>query len=71
MSIATNERESHKAFVPKTFVARDLPASSHTIRLEAMYNDVYCNTPDELSSYPCTSTNSDDLFDVTVMEIPD
>ncbi|MGH3145557.1 MAG: hypothetical protein ACRDTR_07105, partial [Rubrobacter sp.] len=70
--VTTNERDSHRAFVPASLVVEGLPAGDHTIRLEAAYASAFCNDISrELSSDFCTSTNSDNPFSVTVVEIPD
>jgi hypothetical protein len=55
-SVYTNETNSHRAFVNDYIVVSGLPAGQHTIRLEAMDGN--------------TSTDSNDHFRVTVLEIP-
>ena len=67
----TNERNSHKAFVPQDLDVPGLPAGQHTIRLEEEYDDSRCNTVDETQSTYCTDTDNNDIFHVTVLEIPD
>ncbi len=68
--VFTNERDSRKAFVSDYVVVKDLPAGEHAIQLEAFYGSG-CNTANETPGFICTSTNSDDNFKVTVVEIPD
>lgn len=65
-----NERQSHKAFVARQVVVKGLAAGSHTIRLEAIYGS-NCNTDDETPFSACTTTNSNDRFEVTVLEFSD
>ncbi len=67
----TNERDSHKPFVPNDFVVTGLPAGQHTIRLEEDYNATDCNTANETQRDYCTDTDFNDFFNVTVLEIPD
>jgi hypothetical protein len=67
----TNERDSHKAFVDGYAVVKGLPAGDHTIRLEAMYNDSFCNTASEHNFIICTTTDGADSYAVSVVEIPD
>jgi hypothetical protein len=65
-----NARDIHSTFVSDYIVVEDLPAAAHTIRLEALYYG-NCNTPQELHGYPyCTTTNFDDHFHATVIELP-
>lgn len=68
--IYTNERDSHKAFVNDHIVVGGLPAGSHTIRLEAMYDSSNCNTPNESIVHVCTSTDSYDSFTASITELP-
>lgn len=65
-----NQRDFRTPFVADTTVVEGLPAGTHTIRLAAQ-TSFNCNTADESSFNPCTTTNSDDRFNVTVVEIPD
>ncbi len=65
----TNEKLSHKTLVTNALVVEGVPAGSHTIRLEAVVEGA-CGTASETANVHCTLTNSDDYFDVTVMEIP-
>jgi hypothetical protein len=66
-----NERDSHKAFVDGYAVVTGLPAGDHTIRLEAIYNEFFCNTASENNGHICTTTNGLDSYAVSVVEIPD
>jgi hypothetical protein len=65
-----NERQSHKPFVARQVVLKGLAAGSHTIRLEALYAST-CNTDSETRFTACTTTNSNDRFEVTVLELSD
>ena len=65
-----NERQSHKPFVARQVVVKGLAAGSHTIKLEALYESS-CNTDTETQFTVCTTTNSNDRFEVTVLEIAD
>jgi hypothetical protein len=65
-----NERQSHKPFVARQVVVKGLAAGSHTIRLEAIYGS-NCNTDSETRFSVCTTTNSNDRFEVTVLEFSD
>ncbi len=69
-NVYTNERNSHKAFVPGYAVLSDLPAGPHTIRLDE-YRGVHCNTAAETQDTYCTDTDRNDYFRVFVTEIPD
>jgi hypothetical protein len=69
--VITNERDSHKAFVPGFLVVEGLPAGPHTIRLEAVYDSGVCNSANETIHDRCTTTDGNDSFGLTVMEIPD
>lgn len=71
VTVYTNERNSHKAFVARDIIVEGLPAGTHTIRLEAFFDSGVCNTPNEAPTDFCTSTNDHDFFSVTVLEIPD
>jgi hypothetical protein len=68
--VYTNERNSHKAFVPALDVVSGVPAGEHTIRLEE-YRSSVCNTPNETTFSVCTDTDLNDNFQVLVTEIPD
>lgn len=70
MAITTNARDQRQAFVSNINVIRMLPSGSHTLRLEALY-DAACNTDAERYYHYCTTTNDDDRFNVTVLEIPE
>lgn len=65
------EEGPHETFVGEYDVVEGLPAGTHTIRLEANYDDDDCNTADETSGTICTRTNSDDFFTATVIELSD
>ena len=65
-----NELQSHKPFVARQVVVKGLAAGSHTIRLEALYESA-CNTSNETRFTVCTTTNSNDRFEVTVLEFAD
>jgi hypothetical protein len=67
--VFTNERNSHKAFVSNTAVVSGLPAVAHTIGLQPM-TDSACGTVNEGPKTYCTTTDGNDSFDVTVIEIP-
>jgi hypothetical protein len=51
----TNEASSHKPFVPNEFVVTGVPAGGHTLELDAL---------------PGTSSDGNDVFSVTVTELP-
>jgi hypothetical protein len=65
-----NELQSHKPFVARQVVVKGLAAGSHTIRLEALY-EIACNTSNETRFTVCTTTNSNDRFEVTALEFAD
>jgi len=65
-----NELESHKPFVARQVVVKGLAAGSHTIGLEAIYEST-CNTTSETRYTTCTTTNTNDRFEVTVLELSD
>jgi hypothetical protein len=69
--VTTNERDSHKAFVTDTIVVEGLAAGSHSISLQDKFASGVCNTASEEVAHYCTTTNADDTFYVTVVEIPD
>lgn len=69
--VTTNELDSHKAFVSSYTIVEDLPAGNHTIRLVPFYQNGVCNTASEVFYTYCTSTDINDLFRVSVLEIPD
>jgi hypothetical protein len=66
-----DERGLHETFVDEYAVVEGLPAGTHPIRLEAVYDDDDCETSDETASTICTTTNSNDFFTVTVVELSD
>jgi hypothetical protein len=70
-SLYANERNSHKTFITGTFVfLPNVPAGPHTIRIEPQYGP-NCNTVNEASAGDsCTTTDSHDEFNVTVLELP-
>lgn len=71
-SIFANQRDVHQAFVPDPIVLENIPAGEHTIGLQALYGDGYCNVSGkEDPRYFCTSTDHADRFKVLVTEIPD
>ena len=65
-----NERQSHRPFVARQVVVKGLAAGSHTIRLEAIYAS-NCNTDSETRFTVCTTTNTNDRFEVSVLEFSD
>jgi hypothetical protein len=65
-----NERQTHRPFVARQVVVKGLAAGSHTIRLEAIYAST-CNTDSETRFTVCTTTNTNDRFEVTVLELSD
>jgi hypothetical protein len=65
----TNEKNTHKAFVSQQLVLSGYPAGTYKIRLQPMW-DASCNTGSETRANYCTSTDSNDNFHVTVLEIP-
>jgi hypothetical protein len=65
--IFASEVNSHKAFVGDYAVASP-PAGVHTIRLEARY-DPLCHDAEPNTDY-CTTTDTNDQFRVSVIEIP-
>jgi hypothetical protein len=65
-----NERQTHRPFVARQVVVKGLAAGSHTIRLEAIYAS-NCNTDSETRFTVCTTTNTNDRFEVTVLELSD
>ncbi len=68
-AVYTNGADSHKAFVNADFTL-DLPAGTHTIRLEPWTNSSACGTPTETNFNACTTTDSGDFFSVSILEIP-
>jgi len=68
--VHANERQSHKPFVARQIVVKGLAAGSHTISLEALYAST-CNTASETRYTVCTTTNTNDRFEVTVLELSD
>ena len=69
--VFADEPGLHETFVGEYDVVEGLPAGTHTIRLEADYDDEDCNTSDETTNTICTATNSRDFFTVTVIELSD
>jgi hypothetical protein len=63
--------ELHETFVDEYIVLEGVRAGTHTIRLEARYDDSDCDMDEDDSSEYCTRTNSDDFFAVTVIELSD
>jgi hypothetical protein len=66
-----DERGPHETLVDEYAVVEGLPAGTHTVRLEAVIDDDDCETSDETTSTICTTTNSNDFFAVTVVELSD
>jgi hypothetical protein len=66
-----DERGLHETLVDEHVVVEDLPAGTHTVRLEAIVDDEDCETGDETMNTICTTTNSNDFFRVTVVELSD
>ena len=66
----TNEKSSHKAFVPEFAVVEDLPAGIHTLSVNLLDAE-HCGGGFESDSMYCTATDANDVFHVMVMEIPD
>jgi hypothetical protein len=66
----SNERQTHRPFVARQVVVKGLAAGSHTIRLEAIYGST-CNTDSETRFTVCTTTNTNDRFEVSVLEFSD
>jgi hypothetical protein len=69
IGMTVNQRDIRHSFVAEDVVVKGLPAGTHTIRLEALY-ETACNTANESPFNYCTTTNGDDRFNVTVVEIP-
>lgn len=69
IDMTVNQRDIRHSFIADNVVLKGLPAGAHTIRLEALYNSA-CNTVNESPFQYCTTTNGDDRFNVTVLEIP-
>ncbi len=67
--ITINEQDHREPFVAQDVVVGGLPAGSHTVRLEVEYSSA-CNTDNETFGTLCTSTNQNDRFSLTVLEIP-
>ena len=70
MSAFTNEKNSHKAFVP---IFREIspPKGRFTIRLTPRFDGGCNNSMLEMPSiHYCTSTDGSDFFNVTLLEIP-
>ena len=51
--------------------AKDVSARTHTIGVRSIYKDFGCNSANEQQSTFCTTTDFNDSFNVTVVEIPD
>jgi hypothetical protein len=69
-SFFTNERNSHRSFVDAFEALSGVLPGLHQLSLEA-FNEADCGTPSESTNTVCTSINSDDYFEVAVIEIPD
>jgi hypothetical protein len=67
--VYVNERNSHRAFVSGYQTVRSLPAGVHTLGLQERYA-VDCNTAGETQKTYCTDTDSNDVFQVSVIEVP-
>ena len=65
-----NERQTHRPFVARQVVVKGLAAGTHTIRLEAIYAS-NCDTDSETRFTVCTTTNTNDRFEVSVLELSD
>jgi hypothetical protein len=70
IDFAVTQRDIRHSFVADHVVVEGLPAGTHTIRLEALYDSITCNTASESRLNFCTTTNGDDRYNVTVVEIP-
>ena len=66
-----DERGLHETLVEEHVVVEGMPAGTHTVRLEAIVDEDDCETADETASTICTTTNSNDFFRVTVVELSD
>jgi hypothetical protein len=71
----TNEFNSHKAFVPDfpvlTGPLLTPPAGTHTLKVEAAYDPAVCgDAANEGVTDFCTTTDSGDVFNVSVVEMP-
>jgi hypothetical protein len=65
----TNELNSHRTFVDALEFRTGISPGTHTLRLEAV-NDSPCGTVSETTTARCTTTNTDDYFEATVIELP-
>jgi hypothetical protein len=63
-------RDSHKAFVNDNIIINGLPAATHTIRLEAIYDSAACNTVTEGEFHACTSTNTFNISTPSILKLP-
>ncbi len=70
MGVHANQQNSHQAFVSEPWVIDDLPAGTYTVELEAAYEEVRCNNGLETDETYCTTTDQNDPFYVTVVELP-
>lgn len=70
MGVHTNEQNSHKTFVSEPWVINDLPAGTYTVTLEAA-DEVSCKSGFETDESYCTTTDQNDPFYVTVVELPE
>jgi hypothetical protein len=67
-AMLTNELNSHKTLPTAVGVIKNLPAGTHTLRIEPMYDPV-CDTANDTVTDYCTSTDND-YFRALVEEIP-
>jgi hypothetical protein len=67
-AMLTNELNSHKTLPTAVGVIKNLPAGTHTLRIEPMYDSV-CDTANDTVTDYCTSTDND-YFRALVQEIP-
>jgi hypothetical protein len=65
----TNETGSHKTFVSDYTVVTGLSAGYHSIGLAAIASNA-CGTASETNDHVCTTTDTNDYFQVAVIEIP-
>ena len=70
-TVFTNERDSHRAFVSEPLLLPNVLAGEHTLRLENLYEGTGCNvTGVETTAYFCTTTDGNDVFNVSIIEFP-
>lgn len=69
-SFFTNELDSHRSFVDAVSVVTTAPPGPHTLRLEVVNNSGSCGTGTETTQSSCTTTNSDDHYEASVIELP-